>query len=123
MQPHAQKVDKFLDNAAKWHGLKEIVSSVGSGSRRTTYALLRERAARLSGGLLDNGLRFGERLATLAWNTEDHLSLSYAAMGVGIVCRTLDRRGGAGRRAAGGGGAGGRGGAGGGGRRPGRREV
>src|SRR3569833_1296837 len=92
MQPHAQKVDKFLDNAAKWHGLKEIVSSVGSGSRRTTYALLRERAARLSGGRLDNGLRFGERLATLAWNTEDHLSLSYAAMGVGIVCHTLNPR-------------------------------
>jgi len=92
MQPHALTVDKFLDHAAKWHGLKEIVSTVGSGIRRTTYALLRERAARLSGGLLDNGLRFGERLATLAWNTEDHLSLSYAAMGVGIVCHTLNPR-------------------------------
>jgi 3-(methylthio)propionyl---CoA ligase len=92
MQPYALTVDKFLDHAAKWHGLKEIVSTVGSGTRRTTYAQLRERANRLSGGLLDNGLRFGDRIATLAWNTEDHLSLSYAAMGVGLVCHTLNPR-------------------------------
>lgn len=92
MQPYALTVDKFLEHAAKWHGLKEIVSTVGSGTRRTTYAQLRERAARLSGGLLDNGLRFGDRLATLAWNTADHLSLSYAAMGVGLVCHTLNPR-------------------------------
>src|SRR3569833_596329 len=92
MQPHALTVDKFLDHAAKWHGLKEIVSTVGSGPRRPPPAPPRERAARLSGGLLDNGLRFGDRLATLAWNTEDHLSLSYAAMGVGLVCHTLNPR-------------------------------
>jgi len=92
MQSYALTVDKFLDHAAKWHGSGEIVSTVGSAIKRTTYAELREQAVRLSGGLLDRGLRFGDRVATLAWNTEDHLSLSYAAMGVGLVCHTLNPR-------------------------------
>ncbi len=92
MQSYALTVDKFLDHAAKWHPLAEVVSAVGPGIRRTTYAQLRERAARLSGGLLDRGLRFGDRIGTLAWNTEDHVAISYAAMGVGIVCHTLNPR-------------------------------
>jgi 3-(methylthio)propionyl---CoA ligase len=92
MQSYALTVDKFLDHAAKWHGLAEVVCAVGPEVRRTTYAQLRERAARLSGGLLDRGLRLGDRVATLAWNTEDHLSISYAAMGVGLVCHTLNPR-------------------------------
>ena len=92
MQPYALTVDKFLDHAARWHGQAEIVSAVGSGIKRTTYAQLRERAVRLSGALLDRGLRFGDRVGTLAWNTEDHLSVSYAAMGVGLVCHTLNPR-------------------------------
>src|SRR6185437_14117642 len=70
----------------------EIVSAVGSGIRRTTYAQLRERAVRLSGALLDHGFRLGDRVGTLAWNTEDHLSVSYAVMGVGLVCHTLNPR-------------------------------
>jgi fatty-acyl-CoA synthase len=92
MQSYALTVDKFLDHAAKWHGFAEVVSAVGLETRRTTYVQLRERAVRLSGGLLDCGLRLGDRLATLAWNTADHLSLSYAAMGVGLVCHTLNPR-------------------------------
>jgi fatty-acyl-CoA synthase len=92
MQPYALTVDKFLDHAAKWHGSAEIVAAIGPRIRRTTYAQLRERAVQLSGGLLDSGLRLGDRLATLAWNTEDHLGLSYAVMGVGLVCHTLNPR-------------------------------
>jgi len=92
MQPYALTVDKFLEHAAKWHGQAEIVSAVGTGIRRTTYAELRARAARLSGGLLERGLRLGDRVGTLAWNTEDHLSLSYALLGVGLVCHTLNPR-------------------------------
>jgi 3-(methylthio)propionyl---CoA ligase len=92
MQAYALTVDKFLDHAAKWHGRAEIVSTVGPDLRRTSYEAFRERAARLSGALLDRGLRLGDRIGTLAWNTEDHLSLSYAAMGVGLVCHTLNPR-------------------------------
>jgi len=92
MQPYALTVDKFLDHAAKWHGSKEIVSSVGSEVRHTTYAQLRDRAVSLSGGLLDRGLCPGDRVGTLAWNTADHLTLCYATMGAGLVCHTLNPR-------------------------------
>jgi fatty-acyl-CoA synthase len=92
MQSYALTVDKFLEHAAKWHASAEVISTAGSEVSRTTYAQLREQAARLSGGLLDRGLRLGDRVATLAWNTVDHLSLSYALMGVGIICHTLNPR-------------------------------
>ena len=92
MQPYALTVDKFLDHAAKWHGSAQVICAGRPQIRRTPYAQFRERAARLSGGLLDRGLRLGDRIGTLAWNTEDHLTLSYAAMGVGLVCHTLNPR-------------------------------
>lgn len=93
MQRYALTVDKFLDHAAKWHGASCVVSA-GSGGEvdRMTYRRLRERCQRASGAMLDQGLRQGDRIATLAWNTQDHLTLYYAAMGVGLVCHTLNPR-------------------------------
>ena len=34
----------------------------------------------------------GDRVGTLAWNTQHHLEIYYAAMGVGLVCHTLNPR-------------------------------
>jgi len=93
MQRYALTVDKFLDHAAKWHGSSHVVSVLpGQGATRVGYAELRERSNRISGALLDLGLRFGDRIATLAWNTAHHLTLYYSAMGVGLVCHTLNPR-------------------------------
>ena len=86
-------VDKFLTHAAKWHANAQVVAAARSGSvTRTTYADLRERSNRLSGGLLRMGLKPGERVATFAWNTLDHLEMYFAVMGVGLVCHTLNPR-------------------------------
>jgi len=86
-------VDKFLDHAARWHSNTEVISAARSGvTTRTTYAALRERSNRLSGSLLRLGLRPGDRIATFAWNTRDHLAIYYALMGVGLVCHTLNPR-------------------------------
>jgi 3-(methylthio)propionyl---CoA ligase len=93
MQRYALTVDKFLDHAAKWHGSSQVVSALpGQGASRVSYAGLREQSNLLSGALLDRGLRFGDRVATLAWNTEHHLALYYAVMGAGLVCHTLNPR-------------------------------
>jgi 3-(methylthio)propionyl---CoA ligase len=93
MQRYALTVDKFLDHAGKWHGDTCVVSTAAGGeSDRITYRQLRERCRRVSGALLDQGLARGDRIATLAWNTQDHLTLYYAAMGVGLVCHTLNPR-------------------------------
>lgn len=92
MQPYALTLDKFIDHAAKWHGSTEVVTGGGGGSERIGYAALRERANRLSGAFAALGLRAGDNLATLAWNSQAHMECWYGAMGVGIVCHTLNPR-------------------------------
>ncbi|WP_037493203.1 AMP-binding protein [Sphingomonas sp. PAMC 26605] len=93
MQSYGLTVDKFLDHAAKWFGVREVVEADGGAvSRRIGYAALRTRSNRMSGALQALGLEFGDRVATLAWNTQHHLEAYYAAMGVGLVCHTLNPR-------------------------------
>jgi len=93
MQQFALTLDKFIDHAAKWHGAATVATaSRGTILRRTGYAELRERSNRLSGALLALGLRTGDRVGTLAWNTQHHLELYYATMNAGLVCHTLNPR-------------------------------
>ncbi|MBS0296940.1 MAG: AMP-binding protein [Proteobacteria bacterium] len=93
MQSYALTVDKFLDHAAKWAGEREVVTGdAGRTAGRIGYAGLRERSNRLSGALAALDLRFGDRIGTLAWNTQHHLEIYYASMGAGLVCHTLNPR-------------------------------
>jgi fatty-acyl-CoA synthase len=93
MQAYRLTVDKFLNHAARWFGDRECVDAdAGRVVARTTYAALRERSNRLSGALAALGLGSGDRVATLAWNTHDHLEIYYAAMGSGLICHTLNPR-------------------------------
>jgi fatty-acyl-CoA synthase len=93
MQHWPLTVDRILDHAARWHGTREIVArSIDGPLVRTTYAQLHARASRLSGGLLALGVRRGDRIATLAWNTARHMEVWYATMGIGAVCHTLNPR-------------------------------
>jgi fatty-acyl-CoA synthase len=93
MQSYKLTVDKFLDHAAKWSGRREIVTAdAGRVGARVGYAELRARANRLSGALATLGLGLGDRIGTLAWNTQHHVEMYYAAMGAGMVCHTLNPR-------------------------------
>ncbi|MDP1642411.1 MAG: long-chain-fatty-acid--CoA ligase [Phenylobacterium sp.] len=93
MQDWPLTVDKILDHAKEWHGDREIVSrSVEGPIVRTTYAEVHGRAKRLSNALLNLGMKPGDRIATLAWNTARHLEAWYGIMGVGMVCHTLNPR-------------------------------
>jgi 3-(methylthio)propionyl---CoA ligase len=92
MQPYALTLDRFIEHAAKWHGDAEIVTGGGGVSERTSYAALRDRSRRLSGALHALGLVQGDNLGVLAWNSQAQLECWYGAMGVGIVCHTLNPR-------------------------------
>ncbi len=93
MQSYSLTVDKFLDHAAKWSGSREVVTAnAGKVEHRIEYAALRDRSNRMSGALATLGLNFGDRIGTLAWNTQHHLEVYYAAMGAGLVCHTLNPR-------------------------------
>jgi fatty-acyl-CoA synthase len=89
MQSYRLTIDRFLDHAAKWWGEREIVTAQ---TGRVGYAVLRARSNRLSGALARLGLNVGECVGTLAWNTQHHLEIYYAAMGAGYVCHTLNPR-------------------------------
>ena len=93
MQPYALTLDKFLDHAAKWHPDAEVVTAGADGANaRIGYAALRERALRVSSVLSGLGVRPGQRVATLAWNSQAHLEAWFAIMGMGAVCHTLNPR-------------------------------
>ena len=93
MQDWPLTVDRILDHARAWHGDREIVSrSVEGPIVRTTYAEVHDRAKRVSSALKALGIRHGDRVATLAWNTARHLESWYGIMGIGAVCHTLNPR-------------------------------
>lgn len=93
MQTYRLTVEKFLDHAASWFGHTEVVSAEsGTGSRRINYSQLHSRTQRLSGALAALGLNTGDRVGTLAWNTQHHLEMYYASMNAGFVCHTLNPR-------------------------------
>jgi fatty-acyl-CoA synthase len=93
MQHGALTLDKIIDHAAKWHGDREVVSrSVEGPIVRTTYARIHDRAKRVSNALLALGIKPGDRVGTLAWNTGRHMEAWYGVMGIGAVCHTLNPR-------------------------------
>jgi fatty-acyl-CoA synthase len=93
MQNWPLTVDKILDHAKLWHTNQEVVSrSVEGPIVRTTYGEMHERAKRLSNALAKMGLKKGDRVATMAWNTARHMECWYGMMGIGIVCHTLNPR-------------------------------
>jgi fatty-acyl-CoA synthase len=93
MQHGALTVDKIIDHAAQWHGAREVVTrSVEGPIVRTTYGAIHERAKRVSNALLGMGIKPGDRVGTLAWNTARHMEAWYGIMGIGAVCHTLNPR-------------------------------
>jgi fatty-acyl-CoA synthase len=93
MQNWPLTVDRILTHAKTWHGGREIVTrSVEGPIVRATYAKHHERALRLSNALVALGIKPGDRVATLAWNTARHMEVWYATMGIGAVCHTVNPR-------------------------------
>lgn len=93
MQDFSLTLNKFIDHAAKWHPDTEVVSALEGGkTARVSYAELRDRARRVSSVLAQAGVAQGDRVATLAWNTQAHLECWYGIMGIGAVCHTLNPR-------------------------------
>ena len=93
MQPFALTLDKFLEHAAKWSPRGEVVTARDGGRvDRIGWADLKDRSQRISAILRQFGVRPGEKVATLAWNTQAHVEVWYAIMGMGAVCHTLNLR-------------------------------
>ena len=93
MQDWPLLIHKVIDYAATEHGRREVVSrSVEGPIHRITYREIRERALRVAKRLAMDGIREGDRVATLAWNTWRHLEAWYGITGVGAVYHTINPR-------------------------------
>ena len=84
---------RVIDHAAIQHGNREIVSrSIEGPLHRTTYAEARKRALKVAQRLDRHGIKLGDRVATLAWNTWRHLETWYGITGIGAVYHTINPR-------------------------------
>ena len=93
MQDWKLTVDKVIEHAHFNHGNREIVTrSVEGPIVRSTYSELYYRARKCSNALLADGVQKGDRVATLAWNTQRHIETWYGTMCIGAVLHTLNPR-------------------------------
>jgi fatty-acyl-CoA synthase len=93
MQDWPLTVDRLLDHAKAMHATRAVVTRGGDGViRQTTYAELHGRAKRVSAALLAAGIRPGDRVGTLAWNTARHIEAWYGISGIGAICHTINPR-------------------------------
>lgn len=87
-------ISSLLEFGVVSHPDAEIVSrKVEDGSiHRTTQGEAAKRAKQLANALLNWGVKPGDRIATLAWNTWRHYEAYYATTGIGTVCHTINPR-------------------------------
>src|SRR5438309_8444472 len=86
-------ISGLLQHADRHHADAEIVSKTVDGSvHRYTYRDAHARARKLAGALQRLGVRPGERIATLAWNSYRHFEIYYAVAGSGAVIHTINPR-------------------------------
>jgi fatty-acyl-CoA synthase len=84
---------RIIDHAAIHHTERAIVTRSIEGPMHTTnYTQVRGRALKVAQRLESDGIKFGDRVATLAWNTWRHIEAWYGIMGIGAVYHTVNPR-------------------------------
>ncbi|WP_411818810.1 long-chain fatty acid--CoA ligase [Hyphococcus sp. DH-69] len=93
MQDAPLMISSLLRYAATYHGGREVVTRTVEGPiHRYTYRDAYRRAAKAANALLAEGIKPGDRIATLAWNTYRHFELYYGVSGIGAVLHTVNPR-------------------------------
>ncbi|MGN7782103.1 long-chain-fatty-acid--CoA ligase [Mycolicibacterium sp. 22603] len=93
MQDRPLMISSLIDHAATFHGDTEIVSRLPEGMiARTTWSAVRDRSKQVANALSELGIEPGDRVGTLAWNSDRHLSLYYGVSGSGAVLHTVNPR-------------------------------
>jgi fatty-acyl-CoA synthase len=92
MQDYELTLQHVLWRIERLHQKKEVVTKRDDGVHRTVYGEMVPRINRLAGALKKLGVKPGDRVATLAWNSNRHLELYYAVPCMGAVLHTLNLR-------------------------------
>src|SRR5262245_39337227 len=82
----------ILTRVRRTNADSEVVSVRGGERSRATYGEVAERVDRLAGALRGLGVEAGDRVATFAWNTREHLEAYLAVPCTGAVLHTVNVR-------------------------------
>jgi fatty-acyl-CoA synthase len=86
-------ISSILEHSATVHAATEIVARTpAGGTHRTTCGEAHRRAKQLAQALTALGMRPGDRVGSLAWNTHHHFELFYGASGTGAILHTINPR-------------------------------
>ncbi|GAB3218451.1 long-chain-fatty-acid--CoA ligase [Mycolicibacterium hippocampi] len=93
MQDRPLMISSLIEHAAAFHADTEIVSRIPEGHiRRTTWSQVRDQSKQVANALAGLGIQQGDRVATLAWNSDRHLALYFGVSGSGAVMHTVNPR-------------------------------
>jgi len=92
MQDYPLTISSIMRYGTEVFGASEVATYTGDGVRRTSYAALGRRAARLANALRGLGIDADQRVATFQWNTTEHLEAYLAVPSMGAVMHTLNIR-------------------------------
>ena len=86
-------ITTVMRHAEMYHGDREIVTATSETEvHRATYSEAFRRARKLFNALQTLDCRAGDRIATLAWNHQQHLELYYGVICGGYVLHTINPR-------------------------------
>tara|TARA_B100000676_G_C18053175_1_gene832571 strand:- start:638 stop:2278 length:1641 start_codon:yes stop_codon:yes gene_type:complete len=93
MQEWPLLVHTFIDHAKIHHGEREIVTRRVEGDiHSTNYSEIHSRSKKFAKALKELGVKKGDVVGTLAWNTNRHLESWYGITGLGAIYHTLNPR-------------------------------
>jgi len=86
-------ISSLIRHADNYHGDTEIVSRLPEGRiHRYTYRDAHRRSRQLANLLKSLGVKMGDRIGTLAWNTHRHFEIYFGVSGIGAICHTINPR-------------------------------
>ena len=82
-----------IEFAARFHNSVEIITRTVEGPiHRSTWGEVARRTRKLANALEQMGIKRGDRIATIAWNTHRHLEVYFAVSSLGAVLHTINPR-------------------------------
>ena len=86
-------ISEQIEFAARFHASAEVVTRTVEGPiHRGTWGDVARRARKLANALQAMGIKRGDRVATIAWNTHRHLEVYFAVSSFGAVLHTINPR-------------------------------
>ena len=93
MMDYPLTLTQFFERTRRVYPKKVLGTRVpGVGLEKLTYADWADRTARLAAALAKLGVKKGDRVGTLAWNSHRHLEVYFAAPMMGAVLHTVNLR-------------------------------